>query len=75
MDYFIKYSEELKLDNEKLKEDVKSGAIADKVQRDVAEGTGVGVNSTPTFFVNGLQLRGVPQYADLQKLIETELKR
>lgn len=75
MDFFTKYAQDLGLNVDKLKEDIKKDALANKMQRDLDDGNAVGVNSTPTFYVNGLQLRGVPQYSELQKLIESELKK
>ena len=75
MEFFESYAKKLALDVEKLKEEIKSDAIVKKVDRDTQDGGAAGVNSTPTFFVNGVQLRGVPQYADLQKLIDAELKK
>jgi len=74
MEFFESYAKKLELDVEKLKVELKKDAIIKKVDRDTQDGGAAGVNSTPTFFVNGVQLRGVPQYADLQKLIDQELK-
>jgi protein-disulfide isomerase len=75
MDYFTKYAEKLKLDLARLKEDIKKDDLAKKIDRDTQDGGSAGVDSTPSFFVNGIIFRGVPQYADLQKLIDTELKK
>jgi protein-disulfide isomerase len=73
MEFFEKYAKKLNLDIEKLKADIKKDEVAKKIDRDTQDGGSAGVNSTPTFYVNGMQLRGVPQYADLQKLIDQEL--
>lgn len=75
MEFFEKYAGKLKLDVEKLKEQIKKEDVSKKIDRDIQDGGVAGVNSTPTFFVNGIQFRGVPQYADLQKLIDQELKK
>lgn len=75
MEFFESYATKLKLDIEKLKEQIKKEDISKKIDRDIQDGGVAGVNSTPTFFVNGIQFRGVPQYADLQKLIDQELKK
>ena len=52
-DYFIKVAKSLKLDTEKFQKDIDSKEVKDKVQSDLTEGESVGVNSTPTFFLNG----------------------
>lgn len=75
MSFFETYAKKLKLDVEKISEYVKKSEVAKKIDRDIQDGGAAGVNSTPTFFVNGIQLRGVPQYADLQKLIDQELEK
>ena len=43
------------------------------VERDLAEATGLGVTTTPTFFVNGRRLVGPQGYASLGAVIETLL--
>lgn len=75
MDFFTKYATDLKLDVAKLKEDIKDDKIAQKIDRDLQDGGSVGVNSTPTFFVNGREFKGIPQYSDLQEMIDQELKK
>ncbi len=45
------------------------GAVA----ADVAEGESVGVDETPTFFVNGIKVVGAVQYSVLQAVIDQEL--
>ncbi|MBI2442359.1 MAG: DsbA family protein [Candidatus Levybacteria bacterium] len=75
MEFVESYAEKLELDVEKLREDIKKQELTKKINRDTQDAGAAGVNSTPTFYVNGLQFRGVPQYADLQKLIDDELKK
>lgn len=55
-DYFVKLAEELKMDGEQFRKDIDSQKIKDRVQTDVAEAEKFGVNSTPTFFLNGTKL-------------------
>ena len=54
------------LDNERLK---------GLVQRDMAEGLRVGVDGTPTFFVNGHRLVGAKPFEAFKALIDRELAR
>ncbi len=73
-EFFEKYAGELKLDMDKFKEDVKSKKYEGKIKSDQADGNAVGVNSTPTFFINGkLQAGGLP-YDQFKAKIEEALK-
>lgn len=50
---FINMAKEIKLDIEKFKSDMNSKIVKDKVQADLTSGNKAGINSTPTFFLNG----------------------
>jgi len=52
---------------------LKSGRYKAVVEQDVQAGSQVGVNATPSFFVNGEFLSGVPSEADLAKIIDQQL--
>lgn len=47
------YASSLSLDMDKFKTDMDSEKIKNKVKKDLEEGRTIGVNSTPTFFLNG----------------------
>ncbi len=70
---FEKYAQELKLDIDKFNEDVKSKKYEDKVKADQADGNAVGVNSTPTFFINGTMQAGGLPYDQFKAKIEEEM--
>lgn len=53
---FRKYAEELGLDLSRFDDDLKSTAVAARVQRDVEDGRALGVRGTPTFFLNSKRL-------------------
>lgn len=55
--YFINQAKSLKLDMEKFQKDIDSKQVKDKVQTDLTEAESIGVNSTPTFFINGKQVK------------------
>jgi protein-disulfide isomerase len=63
----------LGLDLEKFSADMKSSAIADKIQADIADGTRFGVNATPTFFLNGKKLE-LASFDDLATAVEQAVK-
>ncbi len=56
LDMFTGYAKELNLDESKFREFVQKKQAEDKVKRDQSDGFIVGVNSTPTFFVNGYRI-------------------
>ena len=50
---FVNYAKELKLDIAKFKKDSDSTEVKNRVTKDLREAEQMGVNSTPTFFLNG----------------------
>lgn len=50
---FVVYAKELGLNEEKFSNAMKSDKILQKINRDKQDGTTLGVQATPTFFVNG----------------------
>ena len=50
---FRQYAEQIGLDLEQYDADYADPAVAERVQRDVADGVELGVQGTPTFFLNG----------------------
>lgn len=50
---FIEYAEELGLEVEQFRADLENEVVIAKVDADVAEGDALGLNSTPSFFING----------------------
>jgi protein-disulfide isomerase len=52
----IDYASELKLDTAKFTADLESQTVKDRVNIDVASGEAIGINSTPTFYLNGEKL-------------------
>ena len=65
--YFINQAESLKLDTEKFQKDMDSKIVKDKVQANLTEAESIGVNATPTFFLNGKQvnLRSIDEFKKL----------
>lgn len=68
------YATELGLDRAKFDAALDSGKFSDKVQRDVFDGQRVGVNSTPSLFLNGRPLSD-RSYEALKAAIEAALKK
>jgi protein-disulfide isomerase len=69
------YAQEVGLDVPAFEQCVNSGAYQATVQRDVEEGTRVGVTGTPAFFINGRLLTGAQPLESFVRVIEEELAR
>ena len=67
------YATQLGLDRKKFDPALDSGKFADKVKRDLADGNRIGVDSTPTVFINGKRVREKSRDA-LKLAIEAALK-
>lgn len=75
MDYFTQYAKALKLDMNKFTSDVKSNTYQNKIQKDINDGYAVGVNATPTFFLNGVAIQGGLPYNDFKAKIDQALQK
>ncbi len=74
LDLFISYAKGLGLDEEKFKKALSENKFAEKIIRDKNDGSAVGVNSTPTFFINGQKFPGVLSLAEFRNKIEESLR-
>ncbi len=70
-----RFARELGLDARAFDECLDAGRYVEAVRRETKEGQDKGVNATPTLFINGRELRGVPSWAELRRIIEDELKK
>jgi protein-disulfide isomerase len=69
----IRYATELGLSREAFVRCLDRGESGGLVERDVREGREAGVSGTPTFFINGLPLRGAAPYEAFKQLIDEAL--
>jgi len=67
------YAATLGLDAAQFAQCVDSDQHLEKVYRDASEARGLGVNATPTFFINGEKVDGVLPYADFKARVEAAL--
>ena len=71
---FVSYAKELGLDVAKFEEDLTSNVAEDAVDEDYSSGLAAGVNSTPSFFLNGKKIS--PQsYEEFRSLIRTAIDK
>lgn len=73
-DFFVTYAEELGLDVEKFEEDMNSQEVQDKINQDIVSGNQLGVNATPTFFLNGERIANPAGLESFTQLIQGELE-
>lgn len=68
-----KYAGELELDMDKFNACLDESKYAQEVKADMQDGQNVGVNSTPSFFVNGQPISGVVPYERFQEMVEAAI--
>ena len=66
---FINYAQTLNLNLDQFKTDFASKEIKKKVESAYQNATGLGLNSTPTFFLNGKKISNPRNYEDFRNII------
>jgi len=67
------YAKDIGLNVEQFKTDIDASGAKAKVDKDQASGVKAGVNSTPTFFLNGSKI-DARSYDDFKKLLDAAIK-
>jgi protein-disulfide isomerase len=70
-----KWGADLRLDTAAFNACVDSERHKEEVAKDYSDGTGVGIQGTPMFFINGRVVGGAQPYPVFKKIIDEELKR
>ena len=70
---FAQYAQDLQLDLAKFQTDIASEEIKAKIENDYKSGVKAGVNSTPSFFLNGKKLDNPRNYDEFKNAIEQAL--
>jgi len=73
LDKLRQYASELGLDRARFDASLDSGKFAEKVQRDVMDGHKLGINGTPTIYINGKRVSD-NSYESVKSVIEATLK-
>ena len=73
VDKLRQYASDLGLDRVRFEASLGGGKFAEKVQRDIVDGRKLGVNGTPTLYINGKRISD-HSYESLKSAIETALK-
>ncbi len=69
------YASKLKLDIAKFNSCLDSESYKDEISQDSAEATGLGITGTPTFIINGRQLKGAATFESFKEIIDEELAK
>ncbi len=69
----LKHAAALGLDMARFTADLDSDRFQPMLDRDMAEGTKVGVDGTPTFFINGMPLVGARPFEDFAAVVDKAL--
>jgi protein-disulfide isomerase len=69
----IATAQRLGLDGNSFRSCLADGKFADQVDQDVQAGTRLGVDATPTFFINGALLQGAQPENKFEEIIDSEL--
>ncbi|MDX1637983.1 MAG: thioredoxin domain-containing protein [Balneolaceae bacterium] len=71
---FISYAKGLGLDVNQFREDLNAAETQKAVMEQKREGENMGVNSTPTFFINGFKVQQTPRnYEQFKALLESQI--
>lgn len=70
---FTNYAQRIGLDTAKFLSDVTANKYSSRIEQDRSDGTSLGVNATPTFYINGKKITGVPTLADFRRDLDQEL--
>ena len=74
LEIFVGYGAKIGLDTTKFRSALESHKFRQVVRTDLEDGEKLGVNSTPTFYINGEKQTGVPSSQALSKIIDEKLK-
>lgn len=72
---FKQLAGELKLNIEQFEKDEINEEVKKSVEKDSRDGYALGINSTPTFFLNGKKIQNPRSYEEFKKIIENEINK
>lgn len=75
LDTFVGYAQTLGLNTDTFRQAVSQRLYAEVIKADYADGQAATVNSTPTFFINGVKEAGGMSFNDFKAKIDAELAK
>ena len=70
---FSGYAQKLGLDVKAFTDSVNQQKFQDAIFKDRSDAQALGINSTPSFFIIGEKLYGIPSFDEFKKLIDEKL--
>ncbi len=67
---FIGYAESLGLNSDQFKKDIDAPDIKAKIESEYNGGLAIGIDSTPTFFLNGVKIQNPTSYEGFKSIIQ-----
>lgn len=74
LEIYTRYAKEIGIDTDRFKKEVESGAYTKKIEADMKDGYAVGIDYTPTFFINGVKQEGGIDYKTYKDQFDKLLK-
>ncbi len=75
MDFFITYAKNIGLDEAKFTDSVNKKEFESKIRDAESKASQLGIDRTPTFYLNGKAIDGIPTYQEFKTKFETELEK
>lgn len=70
---FKQYASQIGLNTAKFNECLDSGAMVSEVRKDTADGAAAGVQGTPAFYINGVEVSGAQPFSVFQQVVDAQL--
>ena len=67
---YVGYAKKIGLDTDKFTTDLSSTTLRAEIDANLADGQAIGINATPTFFINGKVINTPQTYAEFKDLID-----
>jgi len=74
-DIFTQYAQTLGINVDQFKKDIDSDAVKNKITRDVNDGNALGINGTPTFFLDGVKLDNPASLPDFEAAVQNAVSQ
>ncbi len=72
---FKQYASQIGLNTAKFNDCLDSGKMISEIRKDLADGSAAGVQGTPAFFINGVEVSGAQPFQVFQQIIDAELAK
>lgn len=70
---FVGYAKEFSLNAEQFMKDMESRQVQKRIDNDVVDANTIGVNATPTFFLNNIKIENPASLKDFENIIKTAI--